>query len=978
MSPERWQQIQGVFDKARSCGPNERRAVLDEACASDKELRAEVEWMLTHQGEAENLMPAPALELAALSVAAETGTLLVGSSLGPYEDLQLIGRGGMGEVYRARDPKLMREVALKVLPRAFASDPGRVSRFQREAHMLAALNHPNISVIHDLHEDRGLRFIVLEYVLGETLNTRLKRGPLAIDESLTLLKQVAEALEAAHERGIFHRDLKPSNIQITPEGRVKVLDFGLAKMNEPDGKFDAVQSSGNIVFGTASYMSPEQASGGPLDRQTDIWSFGCVLYETLTAQRAFVGENAADIIAAIKMSEPDYELLPASTPIAVRSLLRRCLQKSPKDRLHDISDVRIGIEDALIALPGMQPPARSHVGTSQFVAHNRSRKRWAWALLVLAGLLVSALAGRATLSFRNSKQEQLIKFLIDPPFMPNEFQITVSPDGRMVAFVAGPANAPLLYVRPIDSTTAQPLSGTEGAFNPFWSPDSRYIGFAAPPGKLRKIEATGGTPQTLCGVGAPFFGGTWNSDGVILFSSYNVLYRVSAAGGVPIQVTALDKSLQEVSHSFPYFLPDGRHYLYLTWSSQPQNRAIFVDSLDSKSFDSKERKLLTPSDGMAMYANPGHLLYLRAGTLLAQSLDTARLELVGEPVRLAEDIATWASNGRAAVAVSSSLEKNVLVYRSRLDVDTTKARIALVDRSGKVIDMIGAPSGYQIGDLAPDGKRLAVHIHQGIGGDVWIMEIPGGNLSRLTFDPSQDNGNPIWSPDGQKIVFHSRRNGKWGIYMKPSNGTGSEELLVESLDHTQSPMSWSADGNFILYSTPAGLSDSDTSDVWALPLKGERKAFPLLNTRFLESWAQISPDGKWFAYTSGETGPIQIYVQSFPPGRGKWQISRNGGIYPRWRADGKELFFMETPDFGKVMAAEIHASGSTLESSVPHPLFDSGYYGTMRGHTPFSHTFAVSRDGQRFLIPRAEADHIAPLLNPPITVVVNWTAALKN
>ena len=691
-------------------------------------------------------------------------------------------------------------------------------------------------------------------------------------------------------------------------------------------------------------------------------------------------------------SEPDYDSLPATTPAAVRTLLCRCLQKQPKHRLHDISDVRIAIEDALMGLRAASPSANPPAST--LMLFQRNRAHLASALLGLASLLVLALAVPRILYNGQKKQDQAVHFLVDPPPMPNPFQVTVSPDGRKLAFVAGTTytiqppdqttSASLLYVRPMDSTNAQPLSGTEAAANPFWSPDSRYIAFGGSGSKLKKIEAAGGLAQSVCDLAGFFGGGTWNPDGTILFSDQNVLYRVSSSGGVPTQVTELDQSRQEVFHRFPYFLPDGRRYLYLAWSSQPQNRAIFIGSLDSK-----ERKLLMHTESIAIYANPGELLFLRGetafgGTLLAQPFDVSRLEFTREAVPLAEGVAADGArplnSGRAAFAVSSGLQDNVLVYRSVARVDTEKARVALVDRSGKVIETIGTPRGYLLGDLSPDGERLAVHVHQGTGGDVWSMEISGGKMTRLTFDPSQDNGNPIWSPDGQQIAFCSRRNGKWGIYIKPSQGTGSEKLLVES-DSVQTPWSWSRDGAFILYSNPGGLNQSGTGydgDVWALPLNGQRKPIPLLHTEFIETHAQISPDGKWFACQSDETGRNEIYVQSFPPGADKWQISKNGGVAPRWRPDGKELFLMDTWSFSRVLVAEIHTSGSTLQFSEPHPLFESGFIAGMRGHdAAFTNVYAVSRDGQRFVIPRVEGQTMASVLNPPITVVLNWTAALK-
>jgi Tol biopolymer transport system component len=603
------------------------------------------------------------------------------------------------------------------------------------------------------------------------------------------------------------------------------------------------------------------------------------------------------------------------------------------------------------------------------------RNRWVLGATIIAVVVLTAIGGyviRAPLYSRASREGQLVRFLIDPPLRrdPNPTEVAVSPDGRKVAFVASAPGGPrMLYVQPIDSASAQPLPGTEDALFPFWSPDSRFIGFGQGD-ELKKVEVAGGPPQRLCNLTTPWTTGAWNSDGVILFGMRNVLHRVSAAGGEPAPVTKLDKSRQETAHYWPSFLPDGRHYIYLAWSARPENRAIFAGSLDSE-----DRELIMPAEFKVNYASPGHLIFIREATLLAQPFDAGRLKLSGEPVRLAEDVISAPVSHRGAFSVSPGPGENTLVYASDPGTSGAKLTLTWVDRAGTVLGTFGSPGGYNGPDLSPDGKRLMIHRHEGTGGDLWNADLSGGETLRVTFDPAQDNGSPLWSPDGNYVAFGSKRNGKWGIYKKLANGTGAEERLVKSDDLIMSPMSWSADGHFILYWQNIDMAAK--GDVWALPLTGERKPFPLLQTEFWESNPQMSPDGKWFAYMSNESvGKAQVYVQSFPPGKGKWRISQDGGYLPRWRADGNELFFTDACCFGTVMSAEIRVSGSTLVPDTPHRLFASGYNAVamaVRNHSGASNGYVVSKDGQRFLIPRSDA----PNANPPITVVLNWTTLLN-
>ena len=515
----------------------------------------------------------------------------------------------------------------------------------------------------------------------------------------------------------------------------------------------------------------------------------------------------------------------------------------------------------------------------------------------------------------------------------------------------------MLWVRALDTLAAQPLPGTEGAALPFWSPDRRSIAFFGQ-GKLKKIDVDGGPPQTLCDA-SNGRGGTWNRDGVIVFApnATAALNRVSSAGGEAVAVTKLMQ--QQTGHRFPSFLPDGRHFC--TFAQAAESSGVFIGSLDST-----DGQRLLAADSPAVYAWPGYVLFIRQGTLLAQPFDAKKLQLNAEPAPVAEQVAFDGPG-----AAFSASENGALAYRTGAGAPNLK--LTWIDRMGKPIESIGAPAGYLGPDLSPDGKQVAVHRHEGTGGDVWLVEAAGGKTSRLTFDASQENSSPLWSPDGSRIVFGSRRNGKWGLYQKLSNGTGNEELLAES-ELAKTPTSWSADGRFIMFMV---IDPKTVSDAWALPLTGDRKPFPILQTPFNEGHPQISPDGKWIAYSSDETGRREIYVQSFPPGAGKWQISSNGGTYPRWRRDGKEVFYMDALNFGKIFSVAINATGSKFEYSAPRPLFDSGYINSGFGHTGNWNTFAVSADGQRFLIPRPESSLTGALTNTPITVVLNWVTGLK-
>ena len=681
----------------------------------------------------------------------------------------------------------------------------------------------------------------------------------------------------------------------------------------------------------------------------------------LTGRAAFAGDDVSDTLAAVLMKEPDWAALPSGLSPTLVAFLKRCLHKDVKHRVTDIGAVRLALDGAF-----------ETAGSPTTVAAPSSTSRGPRAYVAALGVAVLSLAAGVlvtvlVLGSRSPRESPTVRFQIPSPdktsftaglaFTGDVSQNagSMSPDGRRIAFTArNEAGQVLLWVRALDAVTAQPLPGTDGAALPFWSPNSRSLGFFTP-GNLKRIDVDGGPVQTICA--APNGrGGTWNRDGVIVFVPGGLassLLRVSASGGEPSPITTLRAG--ETVHWSPSFLPDGRRFLY--WSQGTDGiRATIVGSLDSA-----DTKRLLASDSPAVFASPGYLLFLRQGTLLAQPFDAARLEPTGDAVPIAEQVASGL--GRAF----SVSETGTLAYR----VGPLAARFQLtwVDRSGAVVESFGEPALYQSPALAPDGKRVAVHRHDVNGGDVWLLEVNGGRTSRLTFDASQDNSQPLWSADGTRIVFGSRRNNKWGIYQKLANGTGAEELLYES-DLGMAPMSWSATNTVLFYVT----DPKNSFDVWALPLTGDRKPVPLLQTRFGEQHPHISPNGKWFAYASNETGRTEVYLQTLPPGSGKWQVSVNGGWFPRWRPDGKELFWMDRPTLGKIVALAVEATGSTFEFSAPRPLFDAGYANTAGGHPVQWNTFDVSADGKRFLIPRAEA---ASLADTPLTVVLNWTAALN-
>jgi len=899
--------------------------------------------------------------------------LRIGTQLGPYEILSAIGAGGMGEVYQAHDTKLGRDVAIKVLPEAFAHDPERLSRFQREAKMLASLSHPNIATIHGLEHSNSTHFLIMELVSGETLAERIKRDrAVPVEEALKIAVQIAEALESAHEKGIIHRDLKPANVKVTPEGKVKVLDFGLAKAFAGDAANDDPSNSPTlslaatmhgVILGTAAYMSPEQARGKAVDKRTDIWAFGCVMYELLCGRPAFEGEDITEILAAVVKTEPDWSRLPESTPPAIRVLLRRCLQKDKTLRLQAAGDARIEIHEALTS------PAAAEPGAAQ----RKNRERLAWSVTAIAIVATLALS---FVHFRGPTEEtRILKMSVLPPekavFNARSLP-AVSPDGHRLAFVLTLDGKDTLWVRDLDSLAARPLPGTEGAHEPFWSPDSRFIAFFAG-GKLKKIDVAGGPALTLCDA-ALGYGGSWSKGDVIVFAptSTGGLFRVPVAGGTATPVTALDSATAETSHRFPWFLPDGRHFLYTALNTDREKTAVYVGDLDSKT-----RRLVVVALSNAVYAQPGYLLFLREGTLMAQPFNAGKVQASGDPFPIAEQVDSNFSGGVAAQGQFSSSQNGVLAYTSG-GGGGRNVQLTWFDRSGKTTGTLGAPGVLQWPAISPDGNTVAADRDDQQTGffDLWLHDLARGTASRFTFN-SKTNAYPVWSPDGSHIAFSSTRDGGGGsnVYQKATSGVAQDEALDKANPGLgKRPEDWSRDGRYIIE-----LVVGPKYAIWVLPLFGDRKPFPYLQTDFNENWARLSPNGQWLAYVSDETKRDEVYVQTFPTRGGKWQVSTNGGSRPVWSRDGKELFFIggvtNTPTLlgadQKLMAVEVKSDavkgGAKFEAGLPKPLFDT--------HLPanvLNVLFDVSKDG-RFLMP-IQLEQTASV---PMTVVANWTAGLR-
>jgi serine/threonine protein kinase len=872
-----------------------------------------------------------------------------GTRLGVYAVTAPIGEGGMGQVFRARDTTLNRDVALKVLPDSFANDPDRLIRFTREAQTLASLNHPNIAHIYGVEESGGVRALVMELVEGDDLSQRIARGAIPIDEALPIAKQIAEALEAAHEQGIIHRDLKPANIKVRRNGTVKVLDFGLAKMLPPRLSAAAeVTSSPTVtspavthmgtVLGTAAYMSPEQAKGHPADRRSDIWSFGCVLYEMVTGKHPFGGNQVAETIARVIMQDPDWSALPLDTPASIRTLLRRCLQKDRARRLADIADAGLEIDDV-----------KGHASreTTQRV-HIRPRRSQRW--IAASAIAIFLVAGGLLWLRRPLASLSEMRLELSTPPTTDPVSLAISPDGKKIAFIATADGGPRLWIRSLQSGTARPLAGTEGASLPFWSQNSQSIAFFAD-GKLKRTDEQGNSIQLLANAAGR--GGAWNQDGTILFTTTNAapLSRVGIDGGDPSPVTRIAE--HQLGHSFPQFLPDNHHFLYYV-RGDPASRGVYLSQLESP-----ESRRLFDADSGAVYA-ARHLLFARDGTLFAQPFDPNGLKITGDAITVAAPIIFDAARGPLAASASSA---GAIVFR--MGSSGAVRQLTWLDRSGKELRRVGSPETaerLQNPSLSVDGQAVALYRRIGSAVDVWSLDLGRETVTRITFDAA-DDVLPIWSPDRSRLVFSSNRASKvHDLYVKSIAEGSPEEVLLRSLQFKHAT-DWSQDGKFVLFRSQDPKTDWD---VWAVSVGGDRKAFPVVRTEFAEHNAQFSPDGKWIAYQSNETGRFEIYIQPFPRGT-KTVISPSGGAQVRWRRDGTELFYIALD--GRLMAVPIRLDFGAASVGRPVPLFVTRVGGAVQGTD--RHQYMVSPDGSRFLLNM----FVSESLSAPITLVLNWAGA---
>ena len=893
-------------------------------------------------------------------------TIAPGTRLGSYEVVAPIGAGGMGEVYQAHDTKLGRDVAIKVLPEAFAHDAERLARFQREAKMLAALNHPNIATIHGLEQSGGTSYLVMELVSGETLQERVRRdGPVPVGEALKISAQIAEALEAAHEKQIIHRDLKPANVKVTPEGKVKVLDFGLAKAFEGDLANQDMNNSPTlsqaatmqgVILGTAGYMSPEQARGKATDKRTDIWAFGCVLYELLTGKQAFQGETVTDITVKILTGEPEWTGLPPETPTQIRILLKRCLQKEKTLRKQAAGDVRIEIQEAL---SGPAPAESAEVA---------GKELHGWRLPVLIGLtaLITAVVVEIVAwNVKPARPQPVTRAVINLPpgqqlaGMNSGPALALSPDGTQLAYVAREGGVQQIYIHAMDSLEAKPLTGTEGAVIPFFSPDAQWVGFFAG-AKLKKISVSGGLAQTLGDAGIPL-GASWGNHGMIaLATAFNsVLVQASEAGGALQPLTQFSK--QEITHRWPEFLPGGKAVLF----TAGENALNFTNAqIAVQPIGKGERRDLIQGGMNPRYAPSGHLVYAQGDGLMAVPFDMQRLVTTGGAVPVVKGVLQSPITGSAQYSLSAT---GSLAYVPG-HTQSVESKLVLVTRDGKEQPLVAPVRAYVNPRMSPDGRKLAITIEDQED-QIWLYDLSRDTLTRLTFEGMLNNP-AVWTPDGKRIAFASNKDGPTNIFWELADGSGGMERLTTS-DHTQLPRSFSPDGQLLAFME---VNQTTGYDISVLQMGNSSKGsgqsrglLPFLRTSFNESVPAFSPDGHWLAYVSDESGRFEVYAQPYPGPGGKYQISTEGGTEPTWNPSGKELFYRSG---AKMMAVDI-VTQPTFSIGKPRVLFEGPYLPTRLTFPNYD----VAPDGQRFLMLKpVEQAETAPT---QINIVLNWFEELK-
>jgi Tol biopolymer transport system component/predicted Ser/Thr protein kinase len=968
MTSDRWEEINRLYNSAVEVEEKERASFLQNACGEDVELRREVESLLAYDQQAQQLLDRPAMQMAAEKLAGEPPSL-VGRKLGPYQILGVLGAGGMGEVYKARDTRLNRTVAIKVLPRHLCERAEVRQRFEREARAIAGLNHPNICALHDIGKEEGIDFLVMEYMEGETLSKRLRKGPLPTEKLLRTAVEIATALDQAHRQGVIHRDLKPGNIMLTKQGG-KLLDFGLAKQNRPPftkGDYRGVESGTEseslteegMLLGTLEYMAPEQVEGKEADSRTDIFALGVVMYEMATGKKAFEGESKASLAAAILTFEPPpITKIQPMTPPALERVVQRCLAKDPEDRWQTARDLTSELK--WIAEAGGTLPATVAGAKPIATKPRRELLYGALAIVFLVAAIVSTVfylrlapaPARAIISDILPTEKTQFTFGFRAGGLP-----VLSPDGTAVAFSAKDANGKtLLWVRSFDSLAAHPLAETEGGAWPFWSADSRRLGFFAD-GKLKALELSGGPARFVADATMPCFG-SWNREGTLLFvpDFSKGLYQMAASGGAPVLVLEVDKSKYQGCFG-PRFLPDGKHFLYHAHADNPASSGTYFASLDGK----ENRLLLKGDEPNATYGS-GYLLYVLDKTLMAEAFDPVRGQLEGDAHPVAEQIASDIDGG----GFFDVSENGVLIYQA--DDSLRGKRITWFDRAGKELSA-GERGSYDSLRLSPDGAKLAYKA--GIPTtDIWVEDLARGVPMRLTNDPGTNYGSPTWSADGSRILFAGDDK---GIYQMNSNGAGGKELpLAWKTSEGGWPTSWSPDARFILY-VHLPTKSMSIQDVWVLPLVGDRKPRLFVHNAFD---GQFSPDGRWVAYTSPESGKPQIYVVPFDatkvldaePGaeislHDRTQISASSGAIARWRGDGKEIFYL-LPGGTQMMAAEVDGKGNSFAARKEQALFKLpegfGWYD-------------VAPDGKRFIMTSQKLNR-----NTQLTLVQNWTALLGN
>jgi Tol biopolymer transport system component/predicted Ser/Thr protein kinase len=874
-----------------------------------------------------------------------------GSQLDHYEIIELIGKGGMGEVYRAKDTRLPREAAIKISAQQFSE------RFARETKIIATLNHPNISTLYDV----GPNYLVMELIEGPTLADRIKQGALSLEEASTIARQIADALDYAHEKGVVHRDLKPGNIKIRPDGVVKVLDFGLAKVGgtpvAPSDQFPTItvgQTQAGMILGTAAYMAPEQAKGKEVDKRADIYAFGLVFYEMLSGVRPHQGDTVQEILASVLKDEPDLSKVPAQT----HRLLKRCLEKDPQKRLRHVGDVMSLLDGTPSTVSGAEAPR----------GLKPAPPRWLWPAVAAGVVVIAGVALALWAPWRSQPNLVPVRFEVAESDKMKFFTggaMAVSPDGHWMVFPAnGEDGIRRYWLRSLETVEARPLQGTEGAFVPgAWSWDSRYVAFTAGSNQLKKVDIQGGPPQTVADLPGAINGAAWTRDGVIIAgvaTNGQPLFRVSASGGVATPATILAPG--ERGHKFPQMLPDGHHFLYLRLSADPNKMGVYVGSVDSKPEEQSQQRLLA-TNREAYYAAStngglGHLIFLRDTTLMAQPFDPAKLQLSGDPASIADGVDSFTAVNYGLFSVSDS---GVLVYRAGAGAKTVPTWF---DQNGNAAGTLGEPGDYVSPAISPDGSRVAIASGGAGSRDIWMLDVARNSSTRFTFDPANDDS-PVWSPDGKNVVFSSNRKGDSQLYIKPADGSSEEQLLT---DQPGVPSSWSRDGRFLLFTSATPKAGND---LWVLPnpgsSSGDAKPRSLLATQFSEGSGQISPDGRWIAYQTNESSTSDVYVRPFSSeGNGsgaKWLVSKGVSLYPHWRGDSKQLFYSNINL--ELMAVDIDTSKG-FQAGTPRRLFTAPPPMINIG-------WSMTTDAKRFLfITTPNGGRPAPF-----TVVLNWAAGLK-